>query len=131
MTTIVVHQHLDVLAGDLDKIAKRVHPDMRGVVKDGIRVGRDLARANAKRTAGRHGKHYPRSITAEMTGGLGLFGNTISGEYGPDPALKQGGMSFERGSRNQPPHNDLAKSADVIGPSFLRSVDDQVREWFW
>lgn len=131
MSTVVVHHDIGDLADDLASIARRVKPDMRGVVKDGIRVGRDLARANAKRTAGAHGKHYPKAITDEMGGGLGLFGNTISGEYGPDSALPQGGMSFEHGSRNQPPHNDLAKSADIVGPSFLRSVDDQVREWFW
>jgi hypothetical protein len=131
VTTIRVHHDIGDLADDMASIVRRVRPDMRGVVKDGIRVGRDLARANAKRTAGAHGKHYPKAITAEMTSGLGLFGNTISGEYGPDPALPQGGMSFEHGSRNQPPHNDLAKSADVVGPSFLRSVDDQVGEWFW
>lgn len=119
------------LARDMRGIAKRVKPDMRKVVQDGIRVGRELARTNAKRTAGTHGKHYPKSITAEMHAGLGLFGNTISGEYGPDSDLPQGGMSFEHGSRNQPPHLDLAKSADKVGPSFVRSVDDQVGEWFW
>jgi hypothetical protein len=124
VTTIRVHHDIGDLADDMASIVRRVRPDMRGVVKDGIRVGRDLARANAKRTAGAHGKHYPKAITAEM-------GTGISGEYGPDSALPQGGMSFEHGSRNQPPHNDLAKSADVVGPSFLRSVDDRVGEWFW
>lgn len=122
---------IDDLASDLADVAVRVKPDMRGVVRDGIRVGADLAKANAKRTAGSHGKHYPRSITSEMHSGLGLFGNTISGEYGPDAARPQGGMSFEFGSRNQPPHLDLAKSADIVGPSFGRSVRDQIDEWFW
>lgn len=122
---------VDDLARDLEGIATRVRPDMRGVVRDGIRVGADLAKANAKRTAGEHGKHYPRSITSEMGSGLGLFGNTISGEYGPDASKPQGGMSFEYGSRNQPPHLDLARSADIVGPSFARSVRDQIDEWFW
>lgn len=122
---------IDDLASDLADIAARVKPDMRGVVRDGIRVGADLAKANAKRTAGSHGKHYPRSITSEMHSGLGLFGNTISGEYGPDASRPQGGMSFEYGSRNQPPHLDLARSADIVGPSFARSVRDEIDEWFW
>lgn len=122
---------IDDLASDLADIATRVKPDMRGVVRDGIRVGADLAKANAKRTAGSHGKRYPSSITSEMHSGLGLFGNTISGEYGPDASRPQGGMSFEYGSRNQPPHLDLARSADVVGPSFGRSVRDQIDEWFW
>jgi hypothetical protein len=29
--------------------------------------------------------------------------------------MPQGGMSFEFGSRNQPPHLDLNRSADIIG----------------
>jgi len=103
---------------------------MRGVVRDGLKVGTTLAKANAKRTAGDHGKHYPASITSEMHSGLGLFGNTISGEYGPDVARPQGGMSFEFGSRNQPPHLDLARSADVVGPSFERSVHDEIGDLF-
>ena len=131
MARIRVHGGVGDLARDLEQIAVRVKPNMREVVHDGIRVGRDLAKVNAKRTAGRHGKHYPKAITAEMHTGLGLFGNTISGEYGPDASRPQGGMSFEHGSRNQPPHLDLARSADMVGPSFIRSVDDQVRRWFW
>ena len=128
---INVRHDIDDLANDLTAIAKRVRPDMRAVVRDGIRVGADLAKANARRTAGGHGKHYPKAITSEMHSGLGLFGNSISGEYGPDASRPQGGMSFEFGSRNQPPHLDLARSADIVGPSFERSVDEQVSEWFW
>lgn len=131
MSGIRVVSGVGDLARDMKAIAVRVKPDMRAVVRDGIRVGREIAKANAKRTAGAHGKHYPKSITAEMHNSLGLFGNTISGEYGPDSSKPQGGMSFEHGSRNQPPHLDLAKSADRVGPSFVRSVDDQVGEWFW
>lgn len=128
---VKVTSNVDDLANDMIAIAKRVRPDMRDMVRDGIRAGSELARTNAKRTAGKHGKHYPKSITSEMHSGLGLSGNTISGEYGPDASRPQGGMSFEYGSRNQPAHLDLARSADIVGPSFLRSVDDQVAEWFW
>jgi hypothetical protein len=60
------------------------------------------------------------------------FGSTvIQGEYGPDIAHPQGGMSFEGGSRNQPPHNDLAKSADLIGPAFQGEVHRLPDKWFW
>lgn len=131
MASIRVTGGVADLARDLKGIAVRVRPDMRGVVKDGLRVGTQLAKANARRTAGEHGKHYPKAITSEMGAGLGLFGNTISGEYGPDASRPQGGMSFEFGSRNQRPHLDLARSADVVGPSFARSVRDQIDEWFW
>lgn len=117
------------LARDTRRIASTARKDMVGVVREGIRVGNSIAKANAKRTAGAHGKHYHRAFDAEMKlyGGLGL----ISGEYGPDPSMPQGDMSFERGSRNQPAHNDLAKSADLIGPSFRGEVRRLPERWFW
>jgi hypothetical protein len=60
------------------------------------------------------------------------FGTVIhSGEYGPDIARPQGGMSFEYGSRNQPPHLDLARSADLIGPSTVGEVGRMVDRLFW
>lgn len=130
MAGIRVTHGIGDLFADLANIAVQTRPAMRGVVRDGLQVGTNLARVNAKRTAGKHGKHYPKSITSEMHSGLGLFGNTISGEYGPDAARPQGGMSFEYGSRNQPAHLDLARSADVVGPSFLRSVDDEIGDLF-
>lgn len=128
---VKVTHDIDDLANDLAAITRRVKPDMREVVRDGLRVGTDIARSNARRSAGKHGKHYPKAITSEMHTGLGLFGNTISGEYGPDASRPQGGMSFEFGSRNQAPHLDLARSADVVGPAFIISVDSAVSRWFW
>ena len=131
MTGIRVTHSLGDLADDLDDIRQRVRPEMRDVVRDCINEGNRIAKANAKRTAGEHGKLYPRAFSASMHSGLGLFGNTISGEYGPDANRPQGGMSFERGSRNQPPHNDLAKSADLIGDKFELKVNLRVDGWFW
>lgn len=125
-----VSNTLEDLASDLRKVATTARRDMVGVVRDGIRAGSTEARTLAKRTAGAHGKHYHKAITSEMLG-AGLFGNTISGEYGPDVNKPQGGMSFERGSRNQPPHNDLAKSADLVGPIFAREVAQLPDRWFW
>lgn len=121
---IRVHSTVGYLASDLESIASRVKPEMRGIVRDGIREGNKAAKSFAKRSSGSHGKHYPNAMTTEMTGPL-------EGEYGPDAARPQGGMSFERGSVNQPPHNDLAKSADIIGPKFAEKVTDAVDKWFW
>ena len=45
-----------------------------------------------------------------------------------DVAKPQGDMSFERGSRNQPPHLDLNRSADVIGPQLGQVADAMARE---
>lgn len=126
----IVHD-LDDLADDILAIRARVRPEMREAVRESIVEGNRLAKANAKRTAGTHGKHYHRAFTPSMHTGLGLFGNTISGEYGPEANRKQGGMSFERGSRNQPPHNDLAKSADIAGDRLALKVNLRVDRWFW
>lgn len=130
MRVRVVHD-IDDLANDLVSISRRVRPDMRECVSESIDEGNKLAKANAKRTAGTHGKHYHKAFGAEMHRGYGLFGNTISGEYGPDANKPQGGMSFERGSRNQPPHNDLAKSADIAGEKLALKVNLRVDSWFW
>lgn len=131
MGSVRVIHDLDDLANDLEAIRQRVRPEMRDVVRDSIAEGNRIAKANAKRTSGTHGKRYPSAFSASMHRGLGLFGNTISGEYGPDASRPQGGMSFERGSRNQPPHNDLAKSADIIGDKFELKVNLRVDGWFW
>lgn len=128
----VVHatHHLDALAEDLARVPQRMVTDGTKIVREGIKVGGRLARDNARRTARRHGKHYPNAITWEMkivSGGFGL----IVGEYGPDVAKRQGRMSFEFGSRKQPPHLDLAKSADVIGPAFAGEIRAKIPDWFW
>lgn len=129
---VIVINDLSDLTDDMTDIARGARKDMVGVVKEGIRVGAQVARDNAKRTAGKHGKHYPRSITASMNGIVSFGGvGGISGEYGPNSAMPQGGMSFENGSRNQPPHRDLAKSADLIGPSFGQEVAQLPDRWFW
>lgn len=126
---VVVRDDIGDLADDMAAIAKRVRPDMYGVVREGIKVGNVLARDFARVSAGSHGKLYPRAFSSEMTlhGALGL----IAGEYGPDAAMPQGGMSFEWGSRNQRPHLDLNRSADIIGGSFAREVGDKIDGWFW
>lgn len=120
------------LADDLAHIARTARTDMVGVVRDGLRAGNTLAKDSAKRTAGAHGKHYHRAFSYEMHRSLfGRASDHISGEYGPDIGKRQGRMKFERGSRNQPPHLDLAKSADIIGGSFAQEVRALPDKWFW
>jgi hypothetical protein len=81
----------------------------------------------------RYDIHYPKSITWDQPKSYYGFGGggAISAEYGPDTARPQGGMSFEHGSRNQPPHLDLARSADIVavqfGPNALYAAD----KLFW
>lgn len=115
------------LISDLNTLAVTTRPRMRGVVRDGVKVGKSLAQGYAKESSGPHGKRYYKRITASMDRGLGLFGNTISGEWGPtgNPATEFVGAGFRHG------HNtDLARSADIVGPSLLRSVDDEVKDMF-
>lgn len=93
---------LSLLVSDLGKIPGKVTPAVMDMVDE---AGEDLAKGwanNARATAGEHGKHYPDAITTEMK----FAGFGIEVETGPESGLPQGGMSFEFGSENQPPHLD-------------------------
>ena len=72
-------------------------------------------RANATATAGRHGKWYPASIKTKPVGAMEV-------EVGPTPGMRQGAMSFEFGSRNQPPHLDGQRALDATLPSLQAKV---------
>lgn len=117
------------LKSDMLKIPRMVPGDARKVVREGARVGNIEARDNARRSSGKHGKHYPKAFTSEMK--VHGLGGLYAAEYGPEADRPQGGMSFEKGSRNQPPHNDLARSADVVGPAFYGEVRKLPDRWFW
>lgn len=132
MTGIRVEHHIGDLANDLAGIARKAPKDMNDTVREGIKVGNSVARDFAKRSAGKHGKHYHRAFTAEMRKTYPSVDSVVhSGEYGPDISRPQGGMSFERGSRNQKPHLDLARSADIIGPALAGEVRRLPDRWFW
>jgi hypothetical protein len=121
---IRVTHTVDDLESDLLTIASRGPLTMSRSLAHEARLGNELARGFAKQSAGKHGKLYPRAFSAER---LGL----LSYEYGPDAAMPQGGMSFERGSRNQPYHGDLAKSADIIATRLGPAVLNDVGDLFW
>ena len=120
------------LANDLVAVRRKARADLDDVVKDGIRVGNAVAKDNARRSSGTHARKYPGAFSAEMHRGKGLFGNVTSGEYGPR-ASGQGLLAniLENGSRNNPPHLDLARSADLIGPAMAREVREKSEGWFW
>ena len=132
MASIKVTNHLDDLTRDMAAIPVAAAKRMPGIVRDGALAGAQIARDFARESAGKHGKHYPNAITAEARKAFRGFGAGVySAEYGPDSARRQGGMSFEWGSRNQPPHLDLNKSADIIGPAFPGEVRNMLRDLFW
>lgn len=121
---IRVTNHLDDLTRDMAAIPPAAAKRMVGIVRDGANAGAQIARDFARESAGKHGKHYPRSITAETRKGY-------SAVYGPVSGRKQADMSFEWGSRNQPPHLDLNKSADIVGPALPGEVRNMYRDLFW
>lgn len=124
MAHIHVTHSLGDLKADLRTIATRAPGDMHRVIDRNGHEGNRAAAQRAKRTAGAHGRHYHRAFSWEMTG-------PTTGEFGPDSEMPQGGMSFERGSRNQPWHGDLALTADVVGPKVAAEVRGLLDDWFW
>lgn len=127
MASIRVTHSIGDLSADLARIATETRPRMRGVVRDGLKVGTALARGYAKEQVGPHGKHLYKRINSNMDRGLGLFGNTISGEYGFDGIPKS---DFVGGGFRHGINTDLPRSADIVGPAFLRSVDDEIGDMF-
>ena len=124
MATRIYHS-LDDLERDMKTIATTFKPRAAEQVRDVARDGNKVARRLARRSAGAHGKHYFKAMSTERQ-------TPLSWEYGPDAAMPQGGMSFEHGSRNQPPHHDLAKSADIHGANDLAARMDRVLDrLFW
>ncbi|MEV4020170.1 hypothetical protein AB0J35_57810 [Nonomuraea angiospora] len=87
---------------------------------------RDRWRDNAKATAGRHGKHYPRSITADQ---VHDEPDAAVWEVGPDRKYKQGSMGagFEYGGPHQPPHLDGARATVATEAEFNAAVDEFAR----
>lgn len=123
--SIRVRHKIDRLAADMADIPVEAAVGMVKIVRENANYGRDLARADAKPKAGAHGKHYPKSITSEMV-------SPLVWEYGPDPAMKQGGMDFEYGSgRQTTPHLSLAISADKLPASTSADIRKLITRLFW
>ena len=106
------------LAADLDRGARRAGSEVADVVKDTARTIRDDARSRAP--SGPHTRHYPSSITGEVT----TWGRGARAEIGPDKGLTQGplGNLLEFGSVNNAPIPHLAPALDAAEPGFLRDL---------
>ena len=109
---------MKALAVDLVGISRKTTPAMVKVFTDAGKDLEDTWRRNAEATSGEHGKHYPKSIDHEL-----VLSTNIVVEVGPNPGKPQGGMSFEDGSVNQPPHNDGKMAADEVVPRIARRID--------
>jgi hypothetical protein len=124
MATRIYHT-LGDLEADLRTIAVSFKPRAAEVVRDVAKDGNIAGRRLAKVSAGAHGKHYFRAFSAERR-------TPLMWEWGPDAGMPQGGMSFEHGSRNQPPHLDLARGADLHGADDLAARTGRVLDrLFW
>lgn len=133
MAGVRVTHHIDRLAADMADIPARASMDMRETVREGIKVGNSLAKDFARETSGRHARKYPGTFSAEMGKTFRGFGAQVfSGEYGP-AARGQGLLApiLENGSRNNPPHFNLARSADMVGPALAGEVRRLPDRWFW
>lgn len=121
---IQITNTLDGLAADMRTMPRQAAVGFSKAVRSNVNEGKRRARRNAKITARRHGRLYPDAITAEMR-------TALSGEFGPETYKSQGGMSFERGSKNQPPHRDLERAASGLKLRLARDADDVVGRLFW
>lgn len=87
-------------------------------------------RSNARKTARRHGKHYPSAITHDVT----VESGAVTADIGPERGRPQGrmGPGFEYGSVHQPPHMDgaaaFARNAQVFDREVQAAVDKVVRD---
>jgi hypothetical protein len=122
--SVRVTHTVDSLDRDMRAMPAKVARMQTSLLNGLAHRGNGLARSFARKTAGAHGRHYPDAFSVEAK-------TATSWEYGPDAAKKQGGMSFEYGSRNQPPHLDLNKSADIIGPKMAADVRKMIDRLFW
>lgn len=111
----------DAVERDMRKAATSTRRKVAQATAKNARAGNRLAAKIAKESAGAHGKHYHKAFSAEPI-------TPLIWEYGPDAGKKQGGMSFNEGSRNQPAHNDLEKSMDVQVPKWREDVRDAMKD---
>lgn len=127
---VLVTGGVEDLAKDLRKIATKAPRDMYGVVRSGVRTGNVVARDLARESSGKHAKLYPRAFSSEMK--VHGLGGLYAGEYGPVPK-GQGALApvLENGSPQSPPHNNLARSADLMGPALRGEARRLLDKWFW
>lgn len=111
---ITVTSNATSIAVDLGNTSARTTRRLAAVIADEGTKLRDEWRSNAEATSGAHGKHYPASIQAHT--------RFLEAEIYPDESMAQGGMSFEFGSRNQPPHLGGQRALDSRSEWIVRNL---------
>lgn len=107
---------LSVIAAEINAAATDLGRAANALVVDTAKDIEKDWRDNATETAGEHGKHYPKTIKAE------ILNDGLTAEIEPDAGMPQGDMSFENGSSKQPPHLDGQRALDSNEPKFARRV---------
>ena len=110
------------LAGDLTAVTAKMVPALRAGMQGAGESFAEAWKSNARATSGQHGVHYPDAISAELVFDLG----GVSVDVGPETGKPQGGMSFEFGSQNQPPHLDGLRAMKFVEPQVERIIDAAV-----
>jgi hypothetical protein len=104
----------------LARVVPQAERDVVAVVRRGALNIKNDWRANARASAPRHAKHYPRSIGFDVH----RIGPVTIAEIGPDKAGPQGALGnlLEYGSVKNPPHNDGGRALDAELPRFEAQI---------
>ncbi|MGW2143207.1 hypothetical protein ACWCOT_02780 [Nonomuraea bangladeshensis] len=113
---------LDDLADDIEEAARQLNAKTYDTVREQAAELQKTWRANARRSSGKHGRHYPNSITNEQIPST----SAAIWEVGPEIGRKQGSMGrgFEFGSVNQPPHLDGTRALTQQEPKLDKAIKD-------
>lgn len=122
------------LESDLRTMSREAPVVLKAVVRKNALEGNTLAKGYAKVSSRKHARKYPGTFSVgpvESYYGSGGGGN-ITCEYGPAPR-GQGLLApiLENGSRNNPAHLNLSRSADVVAWTFGPNVLHAAHGLFW
>lgn len=106
----------------LARVVPQARRDTRRVMMRGaLNIKRDW-RKNARQTAPKHARLYPKSINFDLL----TFGpDQLLAEIGPDKGGPQGALGnlLEYGSVKNPPHNDGGRALAAELPRFEAEID--------
>ncbi|MFD7609717.1 hypothetical protein [Streptomyces sp. NPDC059828] len=106
----------------LARVVPRAQRDAHSVLVRGALNIKNDWRANARATAGSHGKHYPRSIGYDI---WPFTRDVTVAVIGPDKGGPQGALGnlLEYGSVKNPPHNDGGRALAAELPRFEAQME--------
>lgn len=113
-------RELRQLARALERNMAEAEAGMTGIVTRGALNTKNDWRRNAERTAGRHARLYPRSISYDVV----PIPGGAQAEIGPDKTRVQGplGNILEYGTSRQAGHNDGGRALLAEAPRFEAAV---------